>query len=87
MNAKNSLCLQSIGVRFTQGLGGSSSMTEYPSPHPDVPVRGVSITERLFEGLEQAGSRTILIDGPSGLSYTGTALQDRIRRLAGGLAA
>ena len=62
-------------------------MTEHRSPHPDLPLPDVSITERLFKGLVQAGDRTILIDGPSGLSYTGTALQDRIRRLAGGLMA
>jgi acyl-CoA synthetase (AMP-forming)/AMP-acid ligase II len=61
-------------------------MAEHKSPLPDVPVRAVSITERLFEGLQSAADRTVLIDGPSGLSYTGAALQDRIRRLAGGLA-
>jgi 4-coumarate--CoA ligase len=62
-------------------------MTEHRSPHPDLPLPQISITERLFEGLVQAGDRTILIDGPSELSYTGAALQDRIRRLAGGLRA
>jgi 4-coumarate--CoA ligase len=62
-------------------------MAEHRSPLPDVPVRPISITERLFEGLYQAAERTILIDGPSGLSYTGAALENRIRRLAGGLQA
>jgi 4-coumarate--CoA ligase len=62
-------------------------MTEHRSPLPDVPVRAISITERLFEGLQTAADRTILIDGPSGMSYTGAALEVRIRRLAGGLAA
>jgi 4-coumarate--CoA ligase len=62
-------------------------MTEARSRYADVPLRDLSITERLFEGLVRAGDRVILIDGPSGLSYSGLALQDRIRRLAGGLQA
>jgi acyl-CoA synthetase (AMP-forming)/AMP-acid ligase II len=62
-------------------------MPEYPSPLRDVPLRTVSITERLFEGLSHAGNRTILTDGPTGISYTGQSLADRIRRLAGGLQA
>ncbi|NJS38124.1 MAG: 4-coumarate--CoA ligase family protein, partial [Rhodobacteraceae bacterium] len=62
-------------------------MVEYCSPLPDVPLRDVSITERLFEGLMQAADRVMLTDGPSGVALTGAALIDRIRRLAGGLQA
>jgi acyl-CoA synthetase (AMP-forming)/AMP-acid ligase II len=59
----------------------------YKSPLADVPLRDLSITERLFEGLDQARDRVVLTDGPSGASMTGAALMDRIRRLAGGLQA
>jgi 4-coumarate--CoA ligase len=60
-------------------------MPEHRSPLPDVPLRAVSITERLFEGLARSADRVILTDGPTGLAFTGAALEDRIRRLAGGL--
>ncbi len=60
-------------------------MAEHRSPLPDVPLRDVSITERLFEGLTQGADRIMLTDGPSGVALTGAALMDRIRRLAGGL--
>jgi acyl-CoA synthetase (AMP-forming)/AMP-acid ligase II len=62
-------------------------MAEHRSPLPDVPLRAVSITERLFEGLTLGANRVVLTDGPSGLALTGAALMDRIRRLAGGLQA
>ncbi len=59
----------------------------FKSPLADVPLRDISITERLFEGLARGADRPLLIDGPSGVSLTGAALRDRIERLAGGLAA
>jgi 4-coumarate--CoA ligase len=62
-------------------------MPEYRSPLPDIPLRSISITERLFEGLDLAADRIILTDGPTGAALTGAALADRIRRLAGGFAA
>lgn len=62
-------------------------MAEHRSPLPDVLLRDVSITERLFEGLTQGADRVMLTDGPSGAGFTGAALMDRIRRLAGGLQA
>ncbi|TAG28360.1 MAG: 4-coumarate--CoA ligase family protein, partial [Rhodobacterales bacterium] len=62
-------------------------MVEYRSPLPDVPLRDVSITERLFEGLLHGADRVMLTDGPSGAALTGAALIDRIQRLAGGLQA
>jgi 4-coumarate--CoA ligase len=66
---------------------GGCVMPEHKSPLPDVPIRAISITDRLFEGLQASASRVILIDGPSGACYTGAALEDRIRRFAGGLCA
>jgi 4-coumarate--CoA ligase len=62
-------------------------MAEHRSPLPDVALRDVSITERLFEGLTLGADRVMLIDGPSGAALTGAALMDRIQRLAGGLQA
>jgi acyl-CoA synthetase (AMP-forming)/AMP-acid ligase II len=62
-------------------------MSAYLSPLPDLPLREISIAERLFEGLQHAADRVILTDGPSGESYTGQALEARIRSLAGGLRA
>ena len=62
-------------------------MTLITSPLPDVEVREISITDRLFEGLELAPTRVVFIDGPTGRQMTGAALMEDIRRLAGGLAA
>lgn len=60
-------------------------MTLISSPLPDVPIRDISITECLFEGLMRAPDRVALIDGPTGRRLTGAELMDQIRRLAGGL--
>ena len=62
-------------------------MTIFNSPLADVPLRDVSITERLFEGLASDPDRVVLIDGPSGVGMTGAGLQGRVQRLAGGLTA
>ncbi len=59
----------------------------FTSPLADVPLRDISITERLFEGLALGLDRPLMVDGPSGAALTGAALRDRIERLAGGLAA
>ena len=61
-------------------------MTIFNSPLADVPLRDVSITERLFDGLAIDPGRVALIDGPTGDSMTGAALRERTQRLAGGLA-
>jgi acyl-CoA synthetase (AMP-forming)/AMP-acid ligase II len=58
-------------------------MNVFKSLFADVPVRDLSITDRLFEGL--ALDRVVLIDGPSGRDVTGAELRDGIKRLAGGL--
>lgn len=60
-------------------------MTLITSPLADVPLRDLSITDCLFEGLGQAPDRVVLINGTDGSSLTGAALMDRIRRFAGGL--
>ena len=62
-------------------------MTLFRSPYPDVPLRDITITERLFEGLSNAPDRVVLIDGPSGIGLTGAQVMDQVRRLAGGLSA
>ena len=52
-----------------------------------VALTGLTITERLFQGLEHRPDDPVLIDGPTGRSLTAGQLMDGIRRLAGGLAA
>jgi acyl-CoA synthetase (AMP-forming)/AMP-acid ligase II len=62
-------------------------MPEHKSRLPDIQLRPISITERLFEGLALSADRVILTDGPSGAGLTGATLEARIRRLASGLQA
>lgn len=59
----------------------------HKSPLPDVALRDISVTERFFEGLARGADRPMMIDGPTGLAFTGAALRQRIERLAGGLVA
>ena len=60
-------------------------MTIITSRYAPVPLTGLSITERLFQGLEHRPGETVLIDGPTGRGVTAGALMEGIRRLAGGL--
>jgi len=62
-------------------------MTIYHSSLADVPLRDISITERLVEGSSDDPARILQIDGPNGATMTGAALRDRIERMAGGLGA
>ena len=62
-------------------------MTLFTSPLADVPIRDISITECLFQALQKAPDRVVLMDGPTGRHLTAAALMDDIRRLAGGLTA
>lgn len=62
-------------------------MTIYRSPFPDVALRDISITDRLFEGLGVAPDRVVFVDGPTGRAVTGAQVMVDIRRLAGGLQA
>jgi 4-coumarate--CoA ligase len=57
------------------------------SPYPPITLTGESITERVLRGLGPDPDRVVLIDGPSGREMTAGALEDGIRRLAGGLRA
>ena len=52
-----------------------------------VALTGLTITERLFQGLEHRAGEAVMVDGPTGRSLTAGAVMDGIRRLAGGLAA
>lgn len=57
----------------------------HASPLPPVPLSGLTITERLMQGLEGRRDAPAMIDGPSGRAVTAGALTDAIARLAGGL--
>jgi len=59
----------------------------FESPHPPVPLRDVTVTERLFEGLLHRPDDVVMVEGPTGRKMTSGELVDAIRRLAGGLAA
>lgn len=60
-------------------------MTIIRSPFPDVPISDLSITQRVFQGIDPEA--TILIDGPSDRSLTGGQFMHSVRALAGGLTA
>ena len=60
-------------------------MTAFQSLHGTVALRDISVTERLFEGLDARGDEVALIEGPTGRSFTGHALKQQIQALAGGL--
>ncbi|WP_424984956.1 AMP-binding protein [Microbulbifer sp. S227A] len=55
------------------------------SRFPDVSVRDLSITERVFEGLGDDPDRVILIDGPTGREVTVGRFVGGVKSLAGGL--
>jgi 4-coumarate--CoA ligase len=59
----------------------------FESPLPPVDLIDLSVTERLFQGLEARADKTVMIDGVNGETVTGAALMNRIRRLAGGFTA
>jgi len=86
MSAKKSLQAHRRHANLAKNAG-EHIMIIFKSPHADILVRDLSITERLFEGLALGSDRPMLIDGPTGVSFTGAALRDRIERLAGGFAA
>lgn len=62
-------------------------MTIINSPYPDITLRNVSITERVFEGLGENPDRVILIDGPTARELTAGQFRAAVRALAGGLTA
>ena len=58
----------------------------FESRYPPVASRDITITERVFEGLDMRADLPVLVDGPTGKTLTGAELKDRIKRFAGGLA-
>ncbi len=48
-------------------------------------ITDLTITERLFQGLDGRGDEPAMIDGPSGAMMSAAGLMSRIKRLAGGL--
>ncbi len=62
-------------------------MTIFTSPFTDVPTTDLTITQRVFQGLENRPNEVVLTDGPNGRSMTAGAFMDQVQRMAGGLAA
>ncbi|MCM2561478.1 AMP-binding protein [Lutimaribacter sp. EGI FJ00015] len=60
-------------------------MTIYKSPFPDVPLTELTVTQRVFAGIDPA--MTLLVDGPSGRAMTGAQFVAAVQSLAGGLTA
>ncbi|TDL90621.1 AMP-binding protein [Meridianimarinicoccus aquatilis] len=61
-------------------------MTVYESPHGQLELRDLSVTERVFEGLALGDpDRIVLSDAVTGDSLTAAELEADIRALAGGL--
>ena len=58
----------------------------FESRYPPVQIRDITITERVFEGLDSHPQSPVLVDGPTGKTVTAAELKDRIQRFAGGLA-
>ena len=52
-----------------------------------VALTGLTITERLFQGLADRPDDVVIVDGPTGRGLTAHQIMDGIRRLAGGLVA
>jgi acyl-CoA synthetase (AMP-forming)/AMP-acid ligase II len=59
----------------------------FRSPHPDVPIPNVTITEHVLESVEGREDKAALVDAVTGDVVTFGDLRSRIRRAAGGLAA
>lgn len=53
------------------------------SPLADIKLRDITITQRVFEGIDP--DATILTDGPTGRSMTGTEFMGAVKAFAGGL--
>jgi acyl-CoA synthetase (AMP-forming)/AMP-acid ligase II len=57
------------------------------SPHPEVTIPEVSLPALVLEDAATRATKPALIDGPSGRTITFGELADRVRLVAGGLAA
>ena len=62
-------------------------MAVFESLYDDIPPSALTITERVFAGLEGRMGAVCMIDGVTGASLTGAELVDQVKRLAGGLTA
>ncbi len=62
-------------------------MAVFESLYDDIPPSALTITERVFAGLEGRMDAVCMIDGVTGASLTGAELVDQVKRLAGGLTA
>ena len=59
----------------------------FESRYPPVPIRDITVTERVFEGLDTHPDDAVLIDGLTRREVTASELKDRIQRFAGALIA
>ena len=59
----------------------------YTSPHPQIDIPDVSLTDFVLSGARQRGDKPALIDGPSGRTITYGQLAEGVDRVAAGLAA
>ncbi len=57
----------------------------FESRYPPVAPSDVTITQRVFQGLEDRPDEVVIVDGPTGHEVTASTLMDRIRRFGGGL--
>ena len=57
----------------------------YRSPHPDVPIPDISLSELVLGGAADFGARPAFVDGLSGASISFADLRDQIRSVAAGL--
>jgi len=57
------------------------------SPLPDVDIPDVALAPFVLERAAQLGDKPAMIDGPSGRELSFAALDEQVRRMAGGLAA
>jgi len=57
----------------------------FRSPHPDVQIPDLSLSEFILRGVDRLGERAAFVDGHSGSSITFGDLRDRIRSVAMGL--
>ncbi len=59
----------------------------FQSRYPSVGIRNITITESVFEGLDQNADVPVIVNGLTGEKVTGSALKHRIQQFAGGLLA
>jgi acyl-CoA synthetase (AMP-forming)/AMP-acid ligase II len=58
----------------------------YRSPHPDVDIPDVPLSQFVLERADERADRPALVDGPSGRTLTYAQLADGVRRVGAGLA-